>query len=658
MAGGRDGGREAVDKGIFPPGSLVRQLRVYAGDEDKWKIIVSLIMTIAPALSGRMKEAIIAMGLPPAAAEPGDLTEDQINSVIGFFHLAGTDLTTLTAINERTKFVSKQLFSIVFLPAIRLQVVAYVMAHVDSYVPPLPAVAGGGGGGIDAAAVAGAAATAVASSKAGDKQTVQTAADGTWPEIDVLAAVTDASFAKVKAAIQAQDPTDISTLLTGKVNGYTTLSSGAQLLLWSIISQQPVLKILDPKNFKNSEERKELNTVAQAAALLLGKPAQSDFCTRTQGTRPPSHHDHRRSWQAAIQMHPAAWGKDLHHFAAAEEVRSGSVGSIFSWYMGWESAIQGLLSQLAFAVPALVQMPDDHNVLMQHAREVINGKAYASAFTLAERKEMFHTYAVAPLLDTMRANLVTTLETASASASHGTVNAKHQVVTLKALLDPPTGKDICPDVHEFIKNPMQALASRKTGAAAGASFAQAADPGATRALTLDGDQRARSIAEAAERARIALSPAPLAGLQTPKADKRPRATFAAADGTEEPEERVEKKAKVKVGDVGDFYDLYTLEGKKMLQRKFPNQGELEMECPKQAYLKTGYCAGPGRCAGSRSFVHVRQVGASTIMRHRLTNDELALIMNMYIDLYDHLPANFPKDKIRPNVASRIKNCRG
>ena len=653
MAGGRAGEGVVVDKGIFPTGSLVRQLRVYAGDEDKWKIIVSLIMTIAPALSGRMNEAIIAMGLPPAAAEPGDLTEDQINSVIGFFHLAGTDLTKLTAINERTKFVSKQLFSIVFLPAIRLQVVSYVRAHVDSYVPPLPK-AGGGGGGIDAAAVAGAAATAVASSKAGEKQTVQTAADGTWPEIDVLAAVTDASFAKVQAAIQAQDPTDISKLLTGKVNGYTTLSSGAQLLLWAIISQQPVLKMLDPKNYKNSEERKELNTVAGGAALLLGVPARSDFCTRTQGTRPPSHNDHRRSWQAAIQLHPAAWGKDLHHFAAAEEVRSGSVGSIFSWYMGWESAIQGLLSQLAFAVPALVQMPDDHNVLMQHAREVINGKSYAAAFTLAERKEMFHTNAVAPLLDTMRANLVTTLETASASASHGTVNAKHQVVTLKALLDPPTGKDICPAVHEFIKNPMQALASRKTGAAAGAGFPQAAaDPGAKRALTLEGDQRARSIAEAAERARIAISPAPLAGLQTPKADKRPR-----ADGTEEPEQRVEKKAKVKVGDVGDFYDLYTLEGKKILQQKFPNQGDLDIECPKQAYLKTGYCAGPGRCAGSRSFVHIRQAGATRIMRHRLSNGELALIMDMYIDRYDHLPANFPRDKIRPNVASRIKACRG
>ena len=271
---------------------------------------------------------------------------------------------------------------------------------------------------------------------------MQASTDGTWPETDVLLCHGDPAFILAQTAVGTGVVTAFVSAVTSVA--YSSLTQGAQLLLWALITRTPTLKVTDSKAFKNSDERQEVHTAIMKLASVLGRPAMHTFSVNMLGIRPPSLSDQRKAWELASTLDPKSWGDDLCAFSSSETVRAKATDSVFTYYLAYETSLEGLITFLADAFPWLVEVPKDLNVLRQHAQTIMTKPSFSRVVPLeSERKLQFHTLFVTRILDTMRSNLTTTLETASLASSASSLSTKHGVATLATLLDEVTGKELC-----------------------------------------------------------------------------------------------------------------------------------------------------------------------------------------------------------------------
>ena len=115
---------------------------------------------------------------------------------------------------------------------------------MDDYTAPTPPVGGGEAGtpATTAATAAAAAAAAVGSlSLSKGKQIVQSSADDTWPETDVLLCHEDPACILAQTAVGSGDVKPFVSAVTAVA--YNSLSQSAQLLPWALISRTPTLKV-------------------------------------------------------------------------------------------------------------------------------------------------------------------------------------------------------------------------------------------------------------------------------------------------------------------------------------------------------------------------------------------------------------------------------
>jgi hypothetical protein len=448
---------------------------------------------------------------------------------------------------------------------------------------------------------------------------------------------------------------------------YADQTAGCQLLMLGIMTQTPtlVLKAADSKLFKNSDTRRQVVTVINAIDKLQSKPAALHFCQSTKGMRPPSMKDQRACWDLAARLDETAWGKDMHLFSTALEVRANAVADFWAWYLAYETSLDGLFSHLEHVVPALINADADLNVIKQHARDVINKASFAlSVPDQALRKKYFHEYFLAPILTRLKANLQTTLETASSAASHDSVTKKHRSVTLQKLLDETTGREYCPEAHRFLTEPAAtviaiaeaAVPGTKTGGGAAMrspAYHQAvdrkaaADARATQDIAPSSDAAGKTPSK-----KRAHTPG---GGQGGLADgQSPPHTTAGMAGMHEPEPK--KTKSIRAGDPREFYLLYTKEAD--ILAKSNGRGYSTPECMKEAYLKTAFCGGSKRCAQQYGTMHRAQATTQKLVmrNYQLANHELIRIANMFIDSHERLP--WPADLIREAIASKLKPMRG
>jgi hypothetical protein len=170
---------------------------------------------------------------------------------------------------------------------------------------------GGGDAGV-AAAVAATAALEALSSNIDAKQIIQVAADGSWPEADVLLATQDASFGTLAFSIATGKPDKFQEEVLSKP--YAEQTAGCLLLLKAIITRKPTLAIsaINKQAFKNSAERKKLASAIISFVQIQSKPAADDFNSSCAGIRPPAIADLGAAWDLASQLQSEAWGSKMH----------------------------------------------------------------------------------------------------------------------------------------------------------------------------------------------------------------------------------------------------------------------------------------------------------------------------------------------------------
>ena len=408
--------------------------------------------------------------------------------------------------------------------------------------------------------------------------------------------------------------------------------------------------------FKNSDPRRKLVTTINALNKLQSKPAALVFCTSTAGIRPPTLSDQRACWDLASKLDSDAWGKQMHVFSTALEVRTNSIDDFWDAYLAYERRLEGLINHLEHVVPAMVDASSDINVTKQFARDVINKTSFIKAVpSQAERKMLFHEHFLVPLLETMKTNLATTLETASSSASHESVSKKHRVATLAALLDETTGREYCAEAHRFLSEPAAHVQAAQAAAAGGAG-------GGARLLNSPEYHRAVDARQKVKVASRALPPA-TAPMQSPNkrahtpsggqgglapAASPPGAAPELAFGQDEGEEKKQKKNKP--GDAREFYLLYVAEAAKLHTGNTPNTPE----CMKEAYLKNGFCSQLARCSQQYGVMHKKTADKNKqyMNQFQLREADLVRIANKYIETNERLP--WPVDLIRPAIARQLK----
>ena len=678
----------AIDDALYVPDSLLRQLRdLCAGANGlaNWWTLLSALTPIGATLpTGRIRDTLQSVGMPLTAHAPDSMTTDIEQSMMSALLTMG-----LPAITPQPPGFGIGAWGtagwtnpIVFKLAAKAQIAArithWAATHVDTY-SALPPPASGGPSNINVAAVATAAATAAAVQSKGEKPIAHASKDGTWPEEDVLACVGDAAFAQAEASIKAADPTDFIKMVTAK--DYTTLSAGAQLLVWAFASRTPTLALQQPKLFRNSDERQVLHTTVAQLATLLGKPAQAAFATSMLGVRPPSNIDKRAAWDLASQLDENAWGNSLHVFSSAEEVRAGAVEDIFLYYMAYESCIAGLLTLLAGAFPWLVKVPADTNVLLQHARLTINKPSFVNVSPdVSDRKRQFHEFFVGPVLATMTNNLRTSLDAASAQSSTTALADEHRVVTLATLMHTAKGKDICADAHNFLADPASSV--HAVSQLSGATEMRGASPALNAAI----DSRVssgmhayvRSMSPTAKQAggsspllrtvlcgQLNHSPKRLKLLDghnaTPAAvsfsPSQPAGAAPAPASAPPAADQTETGPTIKPGDASQWYDHYRTRTLEIIHGAGAAH-ITQVECPAQAYLASKYCANKGRCKGVRRFMHSKDVPDAQLRSHGLNNMNLIMVANEFIDSHDRLPPNFALPLLRPVIAKSLKMQRG
>ena len=75
-----------MDENMFPPSTLIRQLRKLARTQTDWNDIVSALTTLGSRLpAGRAPEALRAIGFPLARVAADALDEDIIDGMVGAF---------------------------------------------------------------------------------------------------------------------------------------------------------------------------------------------------------------------------------------------------------------------------------------------------------------------------------------------------------------------------------------------------------------------------------------------------------------------------------------------------------------------------------------------------------------------------------------------
>ena len=660
-----------MDENMFPPSTLIRQLRKLARTQTDWNDIVSALTTLGSRLpAGRAPSALRAIGLPLGRVAADALNEDIIDGMVGAFLVmelpeltpppAGFDGAWNTA-----GCTAPRVFMAVVVSKINGLVTRWANAHLDDYTAaPIPLTGGGGGAmtaALTAATAAASAAAAVGTAVSGGKQIVQASTDGTWPETDVLLCHSDPAFVCAQTAVGNGIIEDFVKTVTNAP--YSTLSQGAQLLLWALITRTPTLKVSDSKSFKNSDERQELYTTVIKLTAYLGTPAMQTFSQNMLGIRPPSLLDQRAAWELASTLNPKAWGTELGAFSSSETVRAKATDSLFTFYLAYETSLEGLITFLAGSFPWLVSVPKDLNVLRQHAQTILTKPSFARVVPLeSERKLQFHTLFVTRILDTMRANLTTTLETASLASSASSLSTKHGVAQLSTLLDEVTGKELCPEAHAFLGNPA-GMFQAGLAVSVGASHVVASGGKGKSAFAIESphfhaavDSRARSVAHAALRASSPLPAQTSTGglqhqgtkrkIETPAGTPGPKTTTGApeADPMNEP---IRKK---RPGDPVAWYAYYRKRTQEILTQAKGRTFD-KVQCPQEAYLESRFCPAVRKCEAGRMFLHLKNAGKTRVEGCGCCPRDLAMIANEFCgsEGYERMPENFAPVRMRREV---------
>ena len=665
----------AIDAHMFPPGSLIRQLRELARSTADWDVIVSELTALGTRLpAGRARATLRAIGFPLArlTAAVNNLTPETVNTLVGAFLCMNIPALAPPPAGFAGGWntggcTHPTVFQAVVISRINSLVSIWANDHVDEYTaPPAPAAGGGGGAStaaIDAATAAASAAAAVGRSVSGSKQIVQASTDGTWPETDVLLCHGDPAFILAQTAVGTGVVTAFVSAVTSVA--YSSLTQGAQLLLWALITRTPTLKVTDSKAFKNSDERQEVHTAIMKLASVLGRPAMHTFSVNMLGIRPPSLSDQRKAWELASTLDPKSWGDDLCAFSSSETVRAKATDSVFTYYLAYETSLEGLITFLADAFPWLVEVPKDLNVLRQHAQTIMTKPSFSRVVPLeSERKLQFHTLFVTRILDTMRSNLTTTLETASLASSASSLNTKYGVATLATLLDEVTVKELCLEAHAFIGNPAMTFQA-DLAVSVGASLVAATCGKGKTAFAVESphfhkavDSRARSVVNAALRAG---SPLPAqtstrgflqAGLGqgVERKIETPAGTPGGEAGSTVVDPMVPPIPKKKVGDTTAWYAYYHRTVQEILGKATCRTFD-QVQCPQEAYLESRYCPQVKKCAGTRMFIHLKTVGKTRVEGSGLNPPDLAMVANEFCgpEGYVHMPDNFAPCRMRGEV---------
>ena len=312
----------------YPAGSLQRSVRITCirgqipGRRDaggrttqgNWDHFCKLFLGLRVSFEERMDAALQTLGLPeegPPVDGGGRLPESQRNIVLSALHQM--QLVRQSAFEEMAW--SSMVGPVAIFAGVRSRVIDWINANVDRLVPAAPIVLGVGGGGDGgggnagiAAAEAATAALEAISASADVKQIIQVAADGSWPEADILAATMDESFGLLLQAITERKPDSFQTAVLAKP--YADQTAGCLLLLKAIITRKPTLAIaaVNKQAFKNSTERKRLAAAIIAFTQIQSKPAADDFNSSCAGIRPPAISDLGAAWDLASQLHSDAWG--------------------------------------------------------------------------------------------------------------------------------------------------------------------------------------------------------------------------------------------------------------------------------------------------------------------------------------------------------------
>ena len=176
----------------------------HATEERNWSHFCKCFCGLRPLFSGRRNEALQALGLPPnAPSNPLIASDAQKSLVMAALHQIGLNDDTLQDPNLAWHQATA---TFLVMPKVKAAITRWLCVPsnldmlVPSEVPTTPTAGGGGAAGLAAAASATSALNAISSSQ-DEKQIVQSMADGTWPEADVLLVTSDPAYTSFQAAI-------------------------------------------------------------------------------------------------------------------------------------------------------------------------------------------------------------------------------------------------------------------------------------------------------------------------------------------------------------------------------------------------------------------------------------------------------------------------
>jgi hypothetical protein len=149
-----------IDDHMFPPGSLIRQLRDLARTVADWQDILSELTTLGIRLpAGRARSTLRAIGFPLArlTAAVNNLTPETVNTLVGAFLCMNIPALAPPPAGFAGGWntggcTHPTVFQAVVISRINSLVSIWANDHVDEYTAP-PAPAAGGGGGASTAAI-------------------------------------------------------------------------------------------------------------------------------------------------------------------------------------------------------------------------------------------------------------------------------------------------------------------------------------------------------------------------------------------------------------------------------------------------------------------------------------------------------------------------
>ena len=507
-------------------------------------------------------------------------------------------------------------------------------------------------------------------------------ADGTFPETDIVMAMTSACSALLRAGVDAADPASIETAVTKHADGYVAMPSACKILLQGMMDR---VSDAVPKGTYPSDERISFQILTKEAMMLLGVSAKSNSARRSSGMRPPPPHFLDKAWLLASAGDRKAWTTHLHLFSKDATVLAEGMPAAWSNFSAYEDCLAGLFVNLSGAMPWMVTCAAG-NRLAEYMR-VLNDKTLVAMVPAIElRKQCFHFGFIVPILDHLFKNLLTTVNAASTRTSYGDVEEEHQAVRLIVLANKQTGKPLLPEVFARIESPPQ-LASFSGADMDGDSAAAGAVMSDRILLSAIASSPSVSVGVKATLMQALSSPAKgSTGFQAPGlgSKKLPAAAnlqtlldsastgtpldgdtarllkrALAKEGDERRGEPVEaggqaKRAKpepsIKTPSPLTFYQFYAKRAREELKHAADSPMEdCGIECPREAFLQKPACKNKQNCYGQYGSRHVAKVGDAGMNEFRVRDSRLIAIANEYAKEYGGLPDNFKRAVLRKKL---------